>query len=175
MRRCELAMTLVIWHHTGRSAMPTFVESREYALYIGMDFRGWRLPQGEIALADVARGRPCSEGTGQRFAADMFVGGPPVNVNDIARAMFHRPHSGCSDQTALVSAVRGASRTVGRKRTCVAKRGLWSRLARGRERAMRCGCGRWGEVVNWTGLVEGRGCDGRQRYHWIGRGGRGKG
>lgn len=103
--------------------MLTFVEGREYALYVCMDLRGRRLPQAKVALVHVARGCPCGEGTGQRFPTDMFVVGPPVNVDNIARAMFHRLHFSCSDQTALVSAVRGASRTVGRKRMFVAKRG----------------------------------------------------
>lgn len=44
----------------------------------------------------------------------MLVVGAPVEVDDIAHAMFHCLRLCCGDQTALVLGVCGASRTEGR-------------------------------------------------------------
>jgi hypothetical protein len=74
---------------------------------------GRRLAQGEVALAYIAGAGARDERVGERLAADVFVVGAPVNVDDIAHAMLHRLHLCCGDQARLVVGVRGASRTEG--------------------------------------------------------------
>jgi hypothetical protein len=79
-----------------------------------MHFGRRRLAQGEVALSYIAGARSCDERVGERLSLDVFVVGAPVNVDDIAHAMFHRLHLCCGDQARLAVGVRGASRTEGR-------------------------------------------------------------
>jgi hypothetical protein len=95
-------------------AWPTFVEHGQYRFYVRMHLSGRRLAQREIALPYIAGAGPRDKRVGEGLSPHMLVVGAPVNVDDIAHAMFHRLHLCCGDQTGLVSGVRGASRTEGR-------------------------------------------------------------
>jgi hypothetical protein len=117
----------------------TFVEHGQDGFDIGVHLDRRRLAEGEVALPYIAGARPRDERVGQRLSPDVFVVGAPVNVDDIAHAMFHRLHLCCGDQARLVSGVRGASRTEGRRRQCVRKIGSVAvqRCVVGRRRALR--------------------------------------
>lgn len=102
--------------------MATFVEGGEDALDVGVDFGGRVLGRaGKVALGHVAGRGAGYERAGQGLPSHVFVVGATVNVYDIAGAILHLLHSFCSDQLALVSGMRGASRSVGRVSLVVAK------------------------------------------------------
>lgn len=78
---------------------------------------GWRrLAERKVAGVHIAGARPGDERVGQRLSPHVFVVGAPVNVDDIAHAMFHRLHLRCGDQGDLVVGFQRASRTEGRER-----------------------------------------------------------
>ena len=130
----------------------TLVEGGEDALDVCVDVGRRRLGRaGEVALGHIAGGGAGDERAGQRLPSHVFVVGAAVNVYDIAGAMLHLLHSCGSDQLALVSAMGGASRSVGRVSTSGAKRG-----GGGRD-----GCvGAWGGLGSRTVRARGRGREG---------------
>ena len=99
----------------------TFVERRENTPDICVDVYRRALSRAEIALGHIACAGPRNHRAGEHFSSHMFVVGAAVNVYDIASPILHFPHSLHSDQQALVSAICGASRSIGRERMSVAK------------------------------------------------------
>lgn len=79
----------------------------------------WRggLAKSKVTLAYVGGAGSCDQGFGQRLPADMFVVGPPVNVDDIARAMLHCLRLCCGTRWHWSPAQRGGNCV------CVAKWG----------------------------------------------------
>lgn len=119
---CGLGSVRTGWAAGGSD---TLVEGGEDALEVRVDVgRGrldgaWEVTRGHIGGRGAGDG-----GHGQRLPAHVFVVGAAVNVYDIAGAMLHLLHSCGSDQLALVSAMGGASRSIGRVSTSGAKRGV---------------------------------------------------
>lgn len=68
-----------------------------------------RLAEGKVALAGIACAGPCDQRIGQRLSFDLLVVGPPINVDDVACAMFHGLHLCSGDQPILVSGGRMAA------------------------------------------------------------------
>jgi hypothetical protein len=79
---------LVLYCHI-RCKISTFVEHGQDGFDVAMHVCRRRLALCEVALAYIGCTGPRNKRAGKRVSAHMFVVGPPVNVDDIARPMFH--------------------------------------------------------------------------------------
>lgn len=69
--------------------MHTFVEDGKNSFNIGVYRSGWRLSQTKISWREGSCTRPCDLGAGERLPFDVFIFCPPVDVDDVARDLFH--------------------------------------------------------------------------------------
>jgi hypothetical protein len=109
------------WHSQWNRVHVTFIECRKDRFHVRVHFGWGRFAKAKIACGYAAGARPRGERTGQRLSPHMLLVGTPVNVDHIARAMFHCLHLGSATRSSWSAPCRGASRAVGRKRSVVAK------------------------------------------------------